>query len=49
MSQGIPVFDHIEQAFRRYLECAILSYGFARPFCAECGHDFSFGITRFAH
>ena len=30
---------YVEQAFRRYLECGILSYGFARAFCAECGHD----------
>jgi hypothetical protein len=31
---------YVEQAFRRYLECGILSHGFARAFCAECGHDF---------
>jgi hypothetical protein len=31
---------YVEQAFRRYLECGILSYGFARAFCAACGHDF---------
>jgi Transposase zinc-binding domain len=31
---------YVEQAFRRYLECGILSCGFARAFCAACGHDF---------
>ena len=31
---------HVEQAFRRYLECGILAHGFARAHCDECGHDF---------
>ncbi len=31
---------HVEKAFRRYLECGILAYGFARAYCDECGHDF---------
>ena len=31
---------YVEQAFRRYLECGILSCGFARVHCDECGHDF---------
>ena len=31
---------HIEQAFRRYLDCGILANGFARAHCDECGHDF---------
>ena len=31
---------YVEQAFRRYLDCGILAHGFARAFCAECGHDF---------
>jgi Putative transposase/Transposase zinc-binding domain len=31
---------YVEQAFRRYLECGILAHGFARAFCAACGHDF---------
>jgi hypothetical protein len=26
--------------FRRYLECGILAYGFARARCPDCGHDF---------
>jgi hypothetical protein len=31
---------HVEQAFRRYLECGILAHGFARAYCDECKHDF---------
>ncbi|NNM68559.1 MAG: IS91 family transposase [Gallionella sp.] len=31
---------HIEQAFRRYLDCGILANGFARAHCDECVHDF---------
>ncbi|MFS8086062.1 MAG: transposase zinc-binding domain-containing protein, partial [Acidobacteriota bacterium] len=31
---------YVEQAFRRYRECGILSCGFARAFCKECGRDF---------
>jgi hypothetical protein len=31
---------HVEQAFRRYLDCGILANGFARAHCDECGHDF---------
>ena len=31
---------HVENAFRRYLECGILARGFARAHCDECGHDF---------
>ena len=31
---------YIVQAFRRFLECGILTYGFARARCNECGHDF---------
>ena len=31
---------YVEQAFRRYLECGILSCGFGRAFCKACGHDF---------
>jgi Transposase zinc-binding domain/Putative transposase len=31
---------YVEQAFRRYLECGVLSCGFARAFCKACGHDF---------
>jgi Transposase zinc-binding domain len=31
---------YVEHAFRRYLECGILAHGFARAFCAACGHDF---------
>jgi hypothetical protein len=31
---------HVEAAYRRYLECGILAHGFARAYCANCGHDF---------
>ena len=37
---GNRVPAHVERAFRRYLECGILAYGFARARCADCGHDF---------
>jgi hypothetical protein len=30
----------VERDLRRYLECGILAYGFARAYCEECGHDF---------
>ncbi|MBT5420052.1 MAG: IS91 family transposase [Candidatus Cloacimonetes bacterium] len=36
---GGSVPAHIEKDFRHYLECGILSYGFARARC-ECGHEF---------
>jgi hypothetical protein len=35
-----PVPAYVEREFRRYLECGILAYGFARARCPECGHDF---------
>jgi hypothetical protein len=34
------VSPHAERELRRYLECGILAYGFARARCGECGHDF---------
>jgi hypothetical protein len=37
-AQRVPA--HVERAFRRYLECGILAYGFARARCPDCGHDF---------
>jgi len=36
--QSMPAYA--EREFRRYLECGILAYGFARARCGECGHDF---------
>jgi hypothetical protein len=30
----------VEREFRRYLECGILAYVFARARCPECAHDF---------
>ncbi len=38
--EGHAVPFHVERDFRRYLECGILAYGFARAYCAECGRDF---------
>ena len=37
---GHAVPAYVERDFRHYLECGILAYGFARAYCAECGHDF---------
>lgn len=31
---------HVERDYRRYLECGILAYGFARVKCQSCEHDF---------
>ncbi len=31
---------YVESAFRKYLECGIFAYGFARARCDACGHDF---------
>ena len=30
----------VRQAFRKYLECGIFAYGFARARCDDCGHDY---------
>jgi hypothetical protein len=35
-----PVAAHVEEEFRTYLRCGILSFGFARARCDSCGHDF---------
>jgi hypothetical protein len=37
---GHTVPGYVERKLRRYLECGILVYGFARARCSECGHDF---------
>jgi len=37
---GHAVPGYVERELRRYLECGILAYGFARARCPECGHDF---------
>lgn len=34
---GYPA--HVENEFRRYLECGILAHGFMRVHCAGCGRD----------
>jgi len=31
---------HVQAAFHEYLRCGILAHGFARAYCASCGHDF---------
>jgi len=31
---------HVQAAFREYLQCGIPAHGFARVYCAGCGHDF---------
>ncbi len=36
---GHAVPGYVECELRRYLECGILAYGFARARCPECGHD----------
>ena len=33
------VFGNGVRGLRRFLECGILAYGFARARCDECGHD----------
>jgi hypothetical protein len=35
-----PIPFHVEAAFREYLRCGDLAYGFARAYCASCRHDF---------
>jgi hypothetical protein len=37
-AQRVPAY--VEREFRRYLECGILAYGFARARCPDRGHDF---------
>jgi len=39
-ADGHAVPGYVERKLRRYLECGILAYGFARARCPECGHDF---------
>ena len=34
---GYP--GHLEKTFRRYLSCGVLSQGFARLRCKDCGHE----------
>ena len=38
MVSNIPF--HVQTAFREYLKCGIPAHGFARVYCAGCGHDF---------
>ena len=34
---GYPA--HVEKTFRRFLSCGLLSQGFARLACKDCGHE----------
>ena len=36
-----PIPDYVENTFRSYLECGILSFGFGRCFCPSCKHGFA--------
>jgi len=38
LGEGVPAY--VEREFRDDLQCGILSYGFARALCADCGQDF---------
>ena len=40
---GCPRF--VEESFRRYLRCGVLSYGFARVRCEECGLEDLVGFS----
>jgi hypothetical protein len=31
--------DHVKRAFEAFLDCGVLSKGFARLRCPECGYD----------
>ena len=39
----VPRF--VERAFRAYLRCGILAYGFQRPHCDACGNDRLVGFS----
>jgi len=36
---------HVEAAFREYLKCGLFGHGFARAYCAGCGHDFLVALS----
>jgi hypothetical protein len=38
LGEGVPAY--VEREFRNYLHCGLLSQGFARALCADCGQDF---------
>ncbi len=42
-SSHVPL--HVEAAFREYLKCGLLCHGFARAYCATCGHNFLVGFS----
>ena len=44
-SAQVPLY--VEAAFREYLKCGLLCHGFARAYCAGCGHDFLVGWNRY--
>lgn len=40
---------YAKRAFRKYLECGIFVYGFARARYDTCGHDFLVAFSRKVH
>ena len=40
---------HVEAAFREYLKCGLLCHGFARAYCAGCGHDFLVALACYSY
>ncbi|RLA42459.1 MAG: IS91 family transposase, partial [Gammaproteobacteria bacterium] len=38
--QAPYVPGYVRTAFEEYVKCGILAHGFARVYCAGCGHDF---------
>ena len=38
--QAPYVPGYVRTAFEEYAKCGILAHGFARVYCAGCGHDF---------
>ena len=37
--RGLPV--HVKRAFEVFLDCGVLSKGFGRLHCSDCGYDFA--------
>ena len=43
----VPLY--VEAAFREYLKCGLLCHGFARAYCAGCGHDFMVALACYSY
>ncbi len=39
------VLGYVEKKIREYIKCGILSHGFARARCEDCGHDFIIALS----